>query len=264
MYSEFVFDEDGIPMYPYPGGNAYNITFVCHTALYQLSLFQRFGNVAARLEFLKLAHWIAGYGTEQDGALKFFYSHRIPGLNTPWISALGQGRSISVLTRAFEETGEEQFFRLAQQAKKPLEIPVSEGGVAAVFPDGGIAFEEYPKSTPNLVLNGMITAIFGVADLVRLDCDESKDLLRQIISSLEANIERYDLGFASRYDLTGPVPRIASWEYHQYHVMQLWALFELTGVDRFREMATKWGSTKRGIKWLFFRNACRVIHRFKP
>lgn len=67
------------------------------------------------------------------------YLHRSPLR----ISACAQGRILSVFSRAFDHANDSLFYS-AIKAMAPFRKPVAEGGVQARFPDGGIAFEEYP------------------------------------------------------------------------------------------------------------------------
>jgi hypothetical protein len=254
MYDAFDFDEDGIPRYPYPTGLQYNITFICHFALYKHSHYIKFGRPEDRVVFLHLCNWILEHGKETDDA--FLFPYAFPYMNTnarlspPWISALGQGRILSVLARAYELSGDERYLAVAIKAMKPFEFASSGGGVQARFPDGGIAFEEYPGREPNIVLNGLITALVGLYDLSQTGrAARASELFEQGVRSLENNLHRYELGYWSAYDLTGYV---AGANYHLYHIMQLWALYEMTGCETFRQTSAKWQGYRKGLRFLVF------------
>lgn len=250
MYDAFNFDKDGIPRYPYPSGLYYNITFVCHFALYHHTLYVKFRRRRDLKIFLDVSNWILEHGQETDDSFLFPYAFPHTHLSTPWISALGQGRILSVLARAYKLSGDERYLSVARKAMKPFEVAVSEGGVQARFPDGGIAFEEYPGREPNIVLNGFITSLVGLYDLGETGQeDQASKLFMQGILSLESNIHRYDLNYWSAYDLTG---YIASANYHLYHIMQFWALYEMTGRETFKRYSSKWQGYRKGARFRVF------------
>jgi len=264
MYDRFVYDEAGIPQYPYDGELHYNPTFVAHHGLYHLSLYQRAGEPAELSTFLASADWFLGTGRRSRLGLTFEYTMPVPGLPDPWISALGQGRAISVLTRAYEAAGNQAYLDAASLAVIPFTLPVSEGGVATSFPDGGVAFEEYPRTRPDLVLNGLITALFGLYDLAATEGSHDRDsvarLFRTAVDALASNLHRYDLAYWSAYDLTG---RISSNEYHRCHVSLLWALYEITGVDSFAACSRRWADCQPGARLFVRRNVSRVASRLR-
>jgi hypothetical protein len=187
------------------------------------------------------------------------------GLRPPWISALTQGRVLSVLARAYELSSEKQYLEIARKAMKPFEIPVKEGGVQASFPNKDIAFEEYPLSRPNIALNGFITALVGLHDLAEIGRDSTAaNLFTQGVHGLERNLERYDLGFWSTYDLAQPFRSVASEKYHLYHVAQLWGLHEMTGSETFKNYGLKWQGYLKGFSPLAIRALSRSYKLVKP
>jgi heparosan-N-sulfate-glucuronate 5-epimerase len=258
MYESLSYDGDGVPLYKYHSGPQYNVTFICHVALYQLSLYQKTRRPEHRAKFEDIARWICANGDESEGSFVFAYSFPMPRLEAPWISALGQGRMLSVLTRAFEMTGEQSYLRLARKAVHPFCVPVSGGGVQTTFPRGGLAFEEYPRAERNIVLNGLITALFGLYDASYHGCDRAGQLFDTSVKSLAENLYLYDLGYWSTYDITGPIRRVAGDEYHRYHVTQLWALYELSGEPVFLDVARRWLTYRKGVRLAVSRFASRV------
>jgi heparosan-N-sulfate-glucuronate 5-epimerase len=190
------------------------------------------------------------------------------GLSPPWISALAQGRLLSVLSRAYEFSEDERYVIAARKAMKPFAIPVTDGGVQTCFPDGGVAFEEYPLRKPNIVLNGLITSLVGLYDLGEIGQEHrATDLFLRGLRGLESNLHRYDLEYWSVYDLTG---HVASENYHSYHIMQLWALYEMTGCEIFKRYALKWQGYQKGLRFHVFRSVSlgkglvrRFIHQVR-
>ncbi len=263
MYDELDFDDAGIPRYRYADGLHYNPTFVAHYGLYQLGLYLRTGDAAAADQAQLMADWLIEHGTRSGDALLFQYHMAVPGLEVPWISALGQGRAMSLLTRIGALRGDLRYVDAAERAMVPFTIDSGQGGVRAQFPDGRVAFEEYPRSSADVVLNGLITALFGLYDLATSPAatdggDDARSLFDAAVESLSANLFRYELGYWSAYDLRR---RVASNEYHAYHVTLLWALYELTGVDVFSETARRWDGYRRGARLFVGRNYSRIKSR---
>jgi heparosan-N-sulfate-glucuronate 5-epimerase len=251
MYDAFEFDGDGIPRYRYPWGLCYNITFICHFALYAYSRYAKYGRADDLALFLRVSDWILAHGEESEQAFLFPYTfsyvNKASRFSPPWISALGQGRILSVLSRAYALSGDARYLAIACKAVAPFEVAAVDGGVQARFPDGGITFEEYPSREPNVALNGLITALVGLYDLGETgQAPRAAALFAQGVDSLENNLARFDLGYWSAYDMTGYV---ASSSYHLYHIMQLWALYEMTGRDTFKRTTLKWQAYRKGPRF---------------
>lgn len=150
------------------------------------------------------------------------HTFRIRG---PWLSAMAQGQGASLLVRLHAETGEEQLAEAARAALGPLGVPAADGGVLALL-DGHPFPEEYPTEPPSFVLNGGVFALFGVYDVAAGLGDAAAEReLGELVDGLAANIDRWDTGSWSRYDLyPHPVVNVASSRYHRLHVTQLAAL----------------------------------------
>jgi hypothetical protein len=164
------------------------------------------------------------------------------GLRAPWVSALVQGQALSVLARAWrrgERTGRVR--RAMEAAFAPFERDVAVGGVRAHDRDG-VAYEEYPTARPSIVLNGMVSALWGLHDLaLALGDGAVRRAFDDGVAALARRLERYDLGFWSRYDLfPSAVPNIASPYYHREHVAQLEALERLAPHPAWPRMRARW------------------------
>jgi len=267
LYDAFDFDENGIPKYCYSFGHFYNITFICHYALYHYTLFLKFKRMNNLDIFMHVSDWIIKNGEETSDCFVFPYSFPWNGMSPPWISALGQGRILSVLTRAYEFSGDKHYLNIARKAMNPFATNIADGGVQTKFPDGELAFAEYPyyNRKPNIVLNGFITSLVGLYDLAEIGEEHrAADLFYKGLYGLESNLHRYDLGYWSAYDLFGLIPNVASDEYHLYHIMQLWALFEMTGRDFLKSYARRWYAYRKGLRLFFLRSLSkgyRKLHR---
>jgi len=149
-------------------------------------------------------------------------------LDPPWVSAMAQGEGASLLVRVHLETGDERYAESARRALRLIAVPSADGGASA--PLGGVPFpEEYPTQPASFVLNGAIFAAWGLRDAgLVLDDRKALGAFEDVVDALAANIERWDTGSWSRYDLyPHRVTNVASKAYHELHVAQLEAMHEL-------------------------------------
>ena len=128
-----------------------------------------------------------------------------------WVGAMCQGQAISVLVRAFHQSGEEKYLQAAENAAKVFSIPSSRGGVKAVFLDKYPWYEEYPTNPPTFILNGFMYSLLGLFDLKSVSSRNlAASLYKSGIESLAALLPLYDSGASTFYDLrhftmkTGP------------------------------------------------------------
>jgi hypothetical protein len=69
----------------------------------------------------------------------------------------------------------------------------------------------------------------------------ARDLFDRAVETLRKNLERYDLGFWSLYELSDTrLPMVASPFYHLLHVTQLRLMYRLAGDDVFARYADRW------------------------
>ena len=175
---------------------------------------------------LAAGRYLAG-SQERTGRLEGGLVHRRPfphtfHVPTPWLCALAQGQAASLLARLHQEVGDASLADAARRALLPLDVPVAEGGVRAEL-GGGPFYEEYPTTPSSYVLNGGMFALWGCHDVAAaLDDPLATRLWRDGLDVLAAEIDRWDTGYWSRYDLyPHPVTNIASSSYHVLHLSQL-------------------------------------------
>jgi heparosan-N-sulfate-glucuronate 5-epimerase len=176
-------------------------------------------------------------------------------LPAPWLSALAQGEGASLFARLHHLTGEQAHADRARLALRSMALPVERGGLLAVLADGTLP-EEYPTTPPSFVLNGAIFALWGLYDVgLGLRDDAAMKDFRQGTETLAANIERWDLGYWSRYDLyPHPIVNVASAAYHQLHITQLKAMSLIAPdarLDRVRERFERY-QVSRLCRWRAF------------
>ncbi|RKY56046.1 MAG: hypothetical protein DRP93_02170 [Candidatus Neomarinimicrobiota bacterium] len=200
-----------------------------------------------KARFIKFADWfmenaekdeICGVRWMTDVSLP---AYRNPG---PWQSAFSQARGISILLRAYQLTGKQSYADTAKNALKPFLIPVEKGGVTS-FTDQGPFYEEYTAEVPTLVLNGMLFALCGIYDFVRVFPDdiEARKIFDDGIATLESILPEFDMGYWSRYNLCKAewYPNIdpATIGYQRLHATQLELLFRMTGKAIFETYAKR-------------------------
>ena len=187
---------------------------------------------------------IAAQSDEGPQAGGWVHSEPLPhtyDLQPPWLSSIAQGEGASLLVRLAARTGDERFAAAGRRALEPLHVPVRDGGVRAALGDGFVC-EEYPTSPPSLVLNGIMFGLWGCHDVaLALDDPVARGLFEEGTETLAANLDRYDTGYWSRYDLyPHRVVNVASPAYHELHIDQLRATARLSGDPAFERRAERW------------------------
>ena len=87
---------------------------------------------------------------------------------------------------------------------KSFQIEVKNGGVTYTDENKNIWIEEYiMKNEPTHILNGFIWALWGIYDYWLLSSDKNiKILFDKYCDTLSNNIDRYDIGYWSLYELS--------------------------------------------------------------
>ena len=200
-------------------------------------------------------------------------------LQPGWLSAMGQGQSMSLLSRAYFASGNRDYIRSLSHALKPFTVTSEKGGVKAVFMKQYVWYEEYPTTPSSFVLNGFIFSMMGLHDYKSLLEDKFKlntslplsskveDQFMSIgvslkedyklvsklyddgMTSLKAMLPLYDAGTRTFYDLRHFMlkipPNVARWDYHMVHVNQLAMLTSLSDDPIFKRYYNYWyGYTK--------------------
>lgn len=173
----------------------------------------------------------------------------------PWQSAFSQGRGINILLRGYQLTRDKKYAELAEKALIPFTLPVAEGGVTS-FTQWGPVYEEYTAKMPTLVLNGMIFALMGVYDFVRVfpQNETARQIFNDGITTLKNILPEYDLGYWSRYNLCTadwhPAVDPATIQYQRLHVAQLQLLFKITSEPIFSDYADKFAKQDKFVNIL--------------
>ena len=188
---------------------------------------------------------------EREGSLVGAWRHSAPFPHTyrlpaGWISGMAQGEGASLLVRLYLESGDGSFADGALRALGPLGRSVAEGGVRGEL-GGGPLPEEYPTEPASHVLNGAIFAAWGYHDVaLALGDGASRRDFDEVVATLAENLDAWDLGYGSRYDLyPHRVVHIAAPWYHRLHVQQLEVLAAMTGRGELAAVAERWKAYAR-------------------
>ena len=265
-------DEKGIPLLDYHGdiGLQYNPIAVTQWGLGNYNLYKRTADAEAHGKFLRASDWLCSR-LEANANGVHVWNHHFDWeyrqtLKSPWYSGLAQGQGISLLVRAHAETGNREYLDAATRAFQAFLTDMSEGGVTFQDAERNVWLEEYIVSPPTHILNGFIWASWGVYDyFLATGSREAMQLFAAAVKTLEANLPRYDLGFWSRYELSGTLlPMIASAFYHRLHVTQLRVMYRITSETIFDSYATRWqayaGSNAKRARALCYKGAFKLCY----
>ncbi|MCB0760357.1 MAG: hypothetical protein KDC12_02460 [Flavobacteriales bacterium] len=166
-------------------------------------------------------------------------------VKAPWCSGLAQGLGISVLARAYGETGHLAYAETARKALAPFYTDITAGGVRTTN-EFGVFYEEYPlPENPTHVLNGFVYSLFGLYDLYLFDNNtEALALFQEGINGLQNALPLFDTGDWTLYSLNRESNLRNHWNYcspwyQKLHTNQVKALYNITGQETFRTYAVK-------------------------
>jgi heparosan-N-sulfate-glucuronate 5-epimerase len=237
-------DNEGIPMIDYANlGLHYNPWFVGHVALGCFTRMMREGQSKDRDRFIVFADWFVNKAVENQAGLYWLYNFDWFGHDAPWFSGLSQAHAISVLTRAASITGKAKYAETARKAVDCMIAAIGKGGTTTPERNGGVCFQESIYLPGTCILNGHLFSCFAVWDASRFFNDERyAGFTDAAFKFAEDNLEKYDLGYWSKYSLKTmafSLPDIASSHYHDVHAAQLQAAFMITGCQTFMDYAKK-------------------------
>lgn len=164
-------DGTGVPLVRIwsTGEFSYNPTSIAQWGLGASARYSIDRSPLDRERMLKAADWLVGHQTPNGGfPLTFDHFHPNPKgykLKAPWYSAISQGNAISLLIRAYQDSGDAKYRRAAERALLIFDVSPDEGGVRGHL-NGLPWYEETPDPRdPNHILNGFVFALIGVHDL---------------------------------------------------------------------------------------------------
>jgi heparosan-N-sulfate-glucuronate 5-epimerase len=265
-------DSCGIPLLDYHGaiGLQYNPIAIAQWGLGNYNLFLRTHDEERKKKFQAASEWLCSHLEQNSSGVwvwnhHFDWEYRTP-LKAPWYSGLAQGQGISLLLRAYQATGLSNYRDAAGLAFDSFMKSTDEGGITVTDERGNLWFEEYVVSPPTHILNGFIWAAWGVYEyFLATKNTTAGDLFDKAVHTLEANLDRYDLGFWSLYEQSGTrLPMVASPFYHRLHVVQLRVMHLLTGKEVFAYYAERWqnyaSSRSKRTRALCYKGAFKLCY----
>ena len=241
-------DSNGIPMLNYHGkiGLQYNPIAIAQWGLGNYNLWFSKQSTIHFNKFINCANWLVDNLKKNDHGIDVWMHHfnfeYKTILKSPWYSGLAQGLGLSVLVRAYKELKKEKYLIAHQKAWISMLKKINEGGVVFVDEKGNHWIEEYILDRPTHIVNGFIWSLWGVYDTwLSFQKKDSKELFEKCVFTLEKNIQRYDNGYWSLYDISNlPLRNVASPFYHRLHIVQLEILSKLSGNPIFKKYSKIW------------------------
>jgi hypothetical protein len=227
---------------------------------YGLSVFHAYKNTKSNVKrehFLRIAEWFYKNRIE-DNKLGCYWLTEVDkpeyNVHTAWKSAFSQSRALSILTRAWQITGEEKYLLVCEKALIPFLTPVSKGGVSvnksADKDNNYCIYEEYVASKPTRVMDGHIFSLLGLYDFIRVtkrtnstSYQQANALFNKGVQGLIDLLPEYDMGYWVRFNLcdieTYPENDPCTIGYLRLIIKQLDILYSITGREELREYSQR-------------------------
>ncbi len=242
-------DSSGICLYSgVDGKEYYNVIELAQYALGSYEIFLAKADEYWFREFINHCDWLTQNLTKFkhcDGIWINHYPVPLFRIDYKWSSSLTQAFGISTLVRAYNQTKKDKYFHAAQEAAIGFTISIHDGGVLSQQGDF-LCLEEYMTTKYSSVLNGYISAIWSIFDLMQID-DNYRSLYQTHIENLVKYIHKWDAGYWSWYDLWSEHEFVASYFYHNLHIKQLNILYKLTGNKVFQQYSDIWEKKRNNI-----------------
>lgn len=280
------FDPEGVPIntsyidVEKPQLHYYPITI----GQYALAIFHSWlktGDNEKKNLFLRIADWFMKHSIE-DPRIGVYWLTEVPKpefhVYTPWKSAFVQSRGLSVLSRAWQITGNDAYIQTAAKALLPFTFDITESGVSVDRNKGETFYEEYVASLPTRVLDGHGFSLFGLYDFVRASRDSitlkephqlALHLFNEGVEGLIRQLPRFDLNFwiqFNRCDLPDyPKNDPCTIGYLRLVLRQLDVLYRITGREElrlYRDKFQKYDAFPNVLKMYYMKfKALRKLNR---
>ena len=244
-----LFDENQVIKLDYMGsiGQQYNPCAVAQFGLGLLSVYLKSKDASILNRAIIQGEWLCQnmvISEKQIGRLEYTFSDFNYEESHKNISSIAQGQAISFLLRLYVITKRDEYLKCSDYLFQSFKYSTKEGGVVKYDTQGRMYLEEAITEKISCVLDGFIYAMFGVYDYYLITGDmAAKHIFEQCCITVTERLDDFDLGFWSRADCYIEKPKMpASSFYHNVHILQLKALFVLTGEQKFYDYAIKWQS----------------------
>jgi D-glucuronyl C5-epimerase C-terminus. len=180
-------------------------------------------------KFRQCVDWAIKHQEDSGAWSNFFYIYK----EHPY-GAMCQGEGASLLIRAYKQFKDESYIVAARKAIEFMLKPVEQGGTSVYT--AGLVLLEYTHLP--VVLNGWIFSAFGLYDMSLITKEKQyKEAFEKTINTMLNKLAQFDNGYWSLYDLDG---KITSPFYHNLHIAQMQALYQITGNKIFNEYVERW------------------------
>lgn len=249
-------DADGVLQVAWPGEDE-PIYHPVGMAMFGLNSYESY-RFTGEPEFLRRAEANAAAlldgATEIDGALWFGYrfDHSLRDddnmtLRAPWYSGMAQGQVLSLVSRLYHETGDEEWREAADAilASYAVNSPRTGPWFAQAL-DGNLWLEEYPDTTGAVpdtqVINGHIYSAWGLYDYYTLIAADPEvlELFDAAATTMLATFDDYRVPGGISYYCASRYCSDVGWQPENYHrgvAAQLDMLAEMTGDSAFADRA---------------------------
>jgi hypothetical protein len=234
---DFPHDADGVIVSLWNNSYHYHPWQVSDKALWYLAGYQQTSE-EGYLDFVyRYSSRLVQMGIRKDNGIYLPYTfdyalhngNEYDVMMSPWFSGLAQGMALSFFSRAYETTGDPHLRSVADSLFNTFLIMESESDIWTVYVDSLDYYwiEEYPFSQKTHVLNGFLTAIFGLHDYYLVSHDERCRILFQASCTTMARYlnDYRNPGDISYYCLLHRTPLLS---YHYLVIRQLRYLTEIT------------------------------------
>ena len=243
---DFPHDDEGIILSYWNNEYHYHPWEVSYKALWYLAGYQQTLD-EGYLDFVyRYARKLAEIGIRQnDGIyLPYTFDYALHNGNenevmlAPWPSGLAQGTALSFFSRAYETTNDPYLKGIADSLFNTFLALESESEIWTVYVDSMDYYwiEEYPFSPKTGVLNGYLTAIFGLYDYYLITHeDQCKILFEASCTTMAKYLNEFrNPGGVSYYCLLHLSPLL---DYHRLVMLQLRQMTEITSDPYFSAFA---------------------------
>ena len=199
------------------------------------------GDTAGEAHVLAVCRLLRERSVETGGELRWLYDDPISKyrLEPPYASALAQGQIGSLFLRAARLDDDPDLRDAGRRAVQPLLSPTSD---LVTMTERGPILEEVPTEPRTHILNGWISALWGLLDVAIEFADEAANAAyTHGWACVRELLPRYDTGWWTKYSLYPSTPAdLAKPIYHRFHIDQLRVLAQLTSEPVFAETADRW------------------------
>lgn len=200
------------------------------------------GEEQSRENFLRTAQRLvkqAQYVGDDAMGWPLSYSHPLYFTRGSWLSSVAQGCGLSVLTHAYQLTGDERFLETAQGVVRTFERDILDGGVCAPIGADGAFFEEVAVYPAAHTLQGCIFGLLGLYDYVAITGNSHvQQRAQRGEATLHSLFDEFALGFWTRADLLRRDLTTSAQLAQQTGLLR--ALADCTGCSNCAQQASRW------------------------